>query len=43
LLTGVAETEDETIPKEERGRLCTIHQAKGMEWQVVFLVWCADA
>jgi DNA helicase-2/ATP-dependent DNA helicase PcrA len=28
----------------EEGRVClsTIHQAKGLEWKVVFLVWCVD-
>ncbi len=27
---------------EERVILSTIHQAKGLEWQVVFIIWCAE-
>jgi len=27
---------------EERVVLSTIHQAKGLEWQVVFIIWCAE-
>jgi len=27
---------------DERVVLSTIHQAKGLEWKVVFLVWCAE-
>lgn len=27
---------------EERIILSTIHQAKGLEWQVVFIIWCAE-
>ncbi|MHB8109507.1 MAG: ATP-dependent helicase [Syntrophorhabdaceae bacterium] len=27
---------------EERVILSTIHQAKGLEWQVVFMIWCAE-
>ena len=42
LLTGVAEAEEERPDREEKVILSTIHQAKGLEWQVVFLVWCAD-
>ncbi len=27
---------------EERVVLSTIHQAKGLEWHVVFIIWCAE-
>lgn len=27
---------------EERVVLSTIHQAKGLEWQAVFIIWCAE-
>ena len=27
---------------EERVILSTIHQAKGLEWQIVFIIWCAE-
>jgi DNA helicase-2/ATP-dependent DNA helicase PcrA len=27
---------------EERVVLSTVHQAKGLEWQVVFIIWCAE-
>ncbi|HNT44168.1 MAG TPA: ATP-dependent helicase, partial [Syntrophorhabdaceae bacterium] len=27
---------------DERVVLSTIHQAKGLEWQVVFIIWCAE-
>ncbi len=27
---------------DERVILSTIHQAKGLEWQVVFIIWCAE-
>jgi DNA helicase-2/ATP-dependent DNA helicase PcrA len=43
LLTNMAREED--IEQEEnidRVTLSTIHQAKGLEWSYVFLIWCAD-
>ncbi len=43
LLTGVTEEgEEERVAQNEKVILSTIHQAKGLEWKVVFLVWCAD-
>jgi DNA helicase-2/ATP-dependent DNA helicase PcrA len=33
---GPAQTEDDLV------RLSTIHQAKGLEWKVVFIIWLAD-
>jgi DNA helicase-2/ATP-dependent DNA helicase PcrA len=27
---------------DERVILSTIHQAKGLEWQIVFIIWCAE-
>ena len=35
-------TGDRNKPDEERVTLSSIHQAKGLEWKVVFLVWLAD-
>lgn len=33
----------ETVPGAEgRTVLSTIHQAKGLEWSVVFVIWCAE-
>ena len=43
LLTNMAKEEDlEDHQKEDRVVLSTIHQAKGLEWAYVFLIWCAD-
>jgi len=43
LLTNIGE-EAETDAKEGEGRviMSTIHQAKGLEWSVVFIPWCAE-
>ncbi|MGA0854593.1 MAG: ATP-dependent helicase, partial [Luteolibacter sp.] len=35
-------TGERNEPDEERVTLSSIHQAKGLEWKVVFLVWLAD-
>ena len=43
LLTNMAK--EESIGEEddeEKIALSTIHQAKGLEWSYVFLIWCAD-
>ena len=43
LLTNMAR--EENIGEEEdedKIALSTIHQAKGLEWSYVFLIWCAD-
>jgi DNA helicase-2/ATP-dependent DNA helicase PcrA len=43
LMTDIAEegrTDRET--DEDKVVLTTIHQAKGLEWRVVFIVWCAE-
>jgi DNA helicase-2/ATP-dependent DNA helicase PcrA len=43
LLTNMAREEDlEVNQKEDKVVLSTIHQAKGLEWTYVFLIWCAD-
>ena len=43
LLTNISkEEEQEECEKEDRVVLSTIHQAKGLEWSYVFLIWCAD-
>jgi len=33
---------DETSPQEDRLVLSTIHSAKGLEWQTVFIIWALD-
>ena len=43
LLTNMAR--EEGVEEEENAdkvALSTIHQAKGLEWSYVFLIWCAD-
>ena len=44
LMSGLAGEEVVTAGEyaEERVILSTIHQAKGLEWQVVFIIWCAE-
>jgi DNA helicase-2/ATP-dependent DNA helicase PcrA len=43
LLTNMGnEGEIEEHQKEDKVILSTIHQAKGLEWSYVFLIWCAD-
>jgi len=37
-----AETGDETDPDSEKLTISTIHSAKGLEWQVVFLIWAIE-
>jgi DNA helicase-2/ATP-dependent DNA helicase PcrA len=43
LLTNMAKEEgQEEHQVEDKVILSTIHQAKGLEWSYVFLIWCAD-
>ena len=44
LLTNMAEEGDAERERisEDRVVLSTIHQAKGLEWSAVFLIWCAE-
>jgi DNA helicase-2/ATP-dependent DNA helicase PcrA len=44
LMSGLAgeETISAADGDDERVILSTIHQAKGLEWKVVFLVWCSE-
>ena len=43
LLTNMSKEEElEEQDREDRIVLTTIHQAKGLEWSYVFLIWCAD-
>ena len=43
LLTNLdAEADDPHAPPGEAIRLSTIHQAKGLEWPVVFVLWLSD-
>lgn len=44
LMSGLAGEEVITAGEfdEERVVLSTIHQAKGLEWRVVFIIWCAE-
>lgn len=43
-LLGSVETQDalQTVDEGEKIVLSTIHQAKGLEWKVVFLIWLAE-
>ena len=44
LLTHMAEEgeAEEEMEGDHRVVLSTIHQAKGLEWSVVFMIWCAE-
>lgn len=42
LLTNLSKEEEVQEQQEDKVVLSTIHQAKGLEWSYVFLIWCAD-
>ncbi len=43
LLSGVSAEEIAAVGRDdEQVVLSTIHQAKGLEWKVVFVIWCAE-
>ncbi|PKN60141.1 MAG: ATP-dependent DNA helicase [Deltaproteobacteria bacterium HGW-Deltaproteobacteria-11] len=44
LLTNMAEEGDADMDSKTDNRvvLSTIHQAKGLEWSAVFIIWCAE-
>lgn len=43
LLTNLdADRRREEVESEDRIRLSTVHQAKGLEWKVVFVLWMTD-
>lgn len=43
LMSGVSGEEIIAAPQEdEKIILSTIHQAKGLEWKIVFIIWCAE-
>lgn len=44
LMTNIIEDEDAGTDTATKGKiiLSTIHQAKGLEWSVVMIIWCAD-
>jgi DNA helicase II / ATP-dependent DNA helicase PcrA len=43
LMSGIAGEEvAETVQESEKLVLSTIHQAKGLEWRAVFVIWCAE-
>lgn len=44
LLTNMTETSDSKLDEAngEKIVLSSIHQAKGLEWSVVFMIWCSD-
>ena len=42
LLTNMSKEEEIEEQQEDKVILSTIHQAKGLEWSYVFLIWCAD-
>ncbi|MHB8138711.1 MAG: ATP-dependent helicase [Smithellaceae bacterium] len=42
LLTNMSKEEEIEERPDDKVILSTIHQAKGLEWSYVFLIWCAD-
>ncbi len=44
LMTNITEEEAAYRPEENNHRvvLSSIHQAKGLEWSVVFMIWCSE-
>lgn len=44
LLTSASEAEDSTAAESRDNRvvLSSIHQSKGLEWSVVFIIWCCE-
>jgi DNA helicase-2/ATP-dependent DNA helicase PcrA len=44
LLTGITEDEETYAADDSRDRvvLGSIHQAKGLEWSTVFIIWCSE-
>ncbi len=42
LLTNMSKEEEIEEREENKVVLSTVHQAKGLEWSCVFLIWCAD-
>jgi DNA helicase-2/ATP-dependent DNA helicase PcrA len=42
LLTGIMEESRPEMISEDRVVLSSIHQAKGLEWTTVFMVWCSE-
>ena len=42
LLTNMSKEEEVEERQADKVILSTIHQAKGLEWSYVFLIWCAD-
>ena len=44
LMTNISETNEEDLDDMNGNKiiLSTIHQAKGLEWSVVLMIWCSD-
>ena len=44
LLTNTTEEAEPDLDARDKDKvvLTTIHQAKGLEWTIVFMIWCAD-
>jgi DNA helicase-2/ATP-dependent DNA helicase PcrA len=44
LMTNMTEASDTSLDDtdEDKVILSSIHQAKGLEWSVVFMIWCSD-
>lgn len=42
LLTGMSEENTEEQSSEDRVVLSSIHQAKGLEWTAVLMIWCSE-
>ncbi|MCX5844424.1 MAG: ATP-binding domain-containing protein [Deltaproteobacteria bacterium] len=43
-MTNISETNDADLDEMNGNKiiLSTIHQAKGLEWSVVLMIWCSD-
>ncbi|HTZ40613.1 MAG TPA: ATP-dependent helicase [Syntrophales bacterium] len=42
LLTNTTESQESVSEEKDRVILSSIHQAKGLEWSAVFIIWCAE-
>ncbi len=42
LITNLDTATDDEADEADAVRLSTVHQAKGLEWDVVFILWCSD-
>jgi DNA helicase-2/ATP-dependent DNA helicase PcrA len=42
LLTNITENDSQEETAQDRVVLSSIHQAKGLEWTAVFMIWCSE-